>query len=257
MTTLETHDLCVSIGSKAICQNLSLSIKPGEVWGILGRNGIGKTTLLHTLAGLRQPQQGQITLDGIELAQISRKQLAKKLSVLLQQLEDSFPASVLELVLSGRHPHIDNWSWEAPQDYQIARSALSLVDLLSRQYDSIEQLSGGEKQRVSIARLLTQSPDIYLLDEPNSHLDLKYQIQLLKHFVSLTQNNSKSIITSLHDINLVQQYCSHVLLLFGDNEVKQGTTAELLNEETLSQLYQHPMKCFETDNQAFFFAENK
>lgn len=255
MSILTTHQLSISIGDTRVCDKLELSMKPGEVWGILGRNGIGKTTLLHTLAGLRPTQHGHISLDSTEIQQMPRRQLAQQVGILLQQLEDSFPASVLELVLSGRHPHITNWSWETETDYHIARESLKRVELLHRQYDSIDQLSGGEKQRVSIARLLAQQPQIYLLDEPNSHLDLKYQIQLLQHFVELARNNNDSIIMTLHDVNLVQEYCSHVLLLFGDNTVKTGTTSSLLTEENLSQLYQHPMQCIDTNQQRYFIAK--
>ena len=241
MSTLQTHQLDINIAGKNVCRQLNLCIEPGQTWGILGRNGIGKTTLLHTLAGLRQPTGGQINLDGNDIQQLPRKQFAKHLGLLLQQSEETFPATVLEMVLTGRHPHIGTWSWESEHDLEIAQHSLDLVDMNNMSSRPIDQLSGGERQRAAIAQLLTQSPDIYLLDEPNSHLDLHYQSRLLQHFSTLTKQHDASVVMSLHDINLAQYFCSHVALIFGDGEVRSGTAKELLTANTLSDLYQHTM----------------
>ena len=241
MSTLQTHQLDIDIAGKQVCQQLNLLIEPGQTWGILGRNGIGKTTLLHTLAGLRQPTNGSITLDGNAIEHLPRKQLAKHLGLLLQQSEETFPATVLEMVLTGRHPHIGAWSWESEHDQSIAKQSLATVDMDNMSNRPIDQLSGGERQRAAIAQLLTQSPSIYLLDEPNSHLDLHYQSRLLQHFSMLAKQHDASVVMSLHDINLAQYFCSHVALLFGDGEVRSGIAKELLTASTLSELYQHPM----------------
>ncbi len=241
MSRLTTRDLNISIGKQRVCQSLDLSIEPGQVWGILGRNGAGKTTLLHTLAGLRPADSGEIFIDNTPLTQIPRKQLAKKLGLLLQQTEESFPASVMETVLTGRHPHINNWAWESRQDIEIARKALDTVQLGNMQQRQVDQLSGGERQRVNIACLIAQAPELFLLDEPNSHLDLKYQILILNYLKKLSQQNGHGVIMSLHDIQLTQRYCSHVLLIFDEGHTRAGPCDELITRDNLCELYQQPL----------------
>ncbi len=239
---LRSEQLSISIGGKQVCNALNLNIEAGQVWGVLGRNGIGKTTLLHTLAGLRAADNGDIYLNSNNIQRLSRKHIAQHIGLLLQHHEDSFPASVLETVISGRHPHISQWRWENETDHEIALQALQSVALQDLAARPVNQLSGGERQRVAIAGLLTQKPDIYLLDEPNSHLDLNYQIQILNHFSQLAREQHNTIIMSLHDINLAARYCDHLLLLLGDGECLQGSTNTLLNTENLQRLFQHPLQ---------------
>ncbi len=255
MSILQSTDLNISISNKRVCEQLKLSIEPGQVWGILGRNGVGKTTLLHTLAGLRKPDSGAIFIEQKNINDLSRKTIAQKVGLLLQQSEESFPCSVIDTVLTGRHPHIDNWSWESKDDLAIAQHALDVVQMTDMSDRSIDQLSGGERQRVAIACLIAQSPQLYLLDEPNSHLDLKHQMQLLGYFSELTKNTPSSTIMTLHDINLAQQYCTHLILLFGNGKVLNGTIEELLNEKTLSELYQYPLHKINTEFGALFISK--
>ena len=247
MSILKSTDLCVSISNKSVCDKLNLTVEPGEVWGILGRNGVGKTTLLHTLTGLRKPDSGEIYIDQKNINDLSRKDIAKKIGLLLQQGEESFPSSVIDTVLTGRHPHIDNWSWESKKDLEIAQHALDVVQMSEMADRSIDQLSGGERQRVAIASLIAQSPQIYLLDEPNSHLDLRHQIKTLKHFSECSNISNISIVMTLHDINLAQQFCTHIILLFGDGTVISGKTGDVLNEENLSKLYQCTLHLLDTE----------
>ena len=239
---LRSEQLSISIGGKQVCNALDLNIEAGQVWGILGRNGIGKTTLLHTLAGLREADSGEIFLNSNSINQLSRKHIAQRIGLLLQHHEDSFPASVLETVISGRHPHINQWRWENESDHEIALQALQSVALQDLASRPVNQLSGGERQRVAIAGLLTQQPEIYLLDEPNSHLDLNYQIQILNHFSQLAREQHNAIVMSLHDINLAARYCDHLLLLLGNGEYLQGPTHTLLNTDNLQRLFQHPLQ---------------
>lgn len=255
MSRLTTQQLTVHIAGKTVCDKLDLKVEAGQVWGILGRNGVGKTTLLHSLAGLYPTTQGSIRLDNRDLHSIRRKPLAQKLGLLLQQNEEAFPSSVMEMVLSGRHPHIGTWSWESDEDRRIAHTALQVVNMLERQNDSIDQLSGGEKQRVSLARLLAQSPDIYLLDEPDTHLDLHYQVDILQHFTSLAKDRNASVIMTLHDIQLAHTFCTHLLLLYGEGQHKLGDCDELLTEKNLGELYQHPINRIDSDRGPVFLPD--
>lgn len=250
--SLRCVQLSIGIAGKQVCRQLDLTIEPGQVWGILGRNGIGKTTLLHTLAGLRAAQSGDILVDDCNSKQLSRKQIAQKIGVLLQHHEDSFPSTVLETVLAGRHPHTGLWQWENAADYAMARLALQQVDMLEMQHRPVQQLSGGERQRVAIATVLTQDPSCFLLDEPNSHLDLHYQISILDALCRFARNNRRALLMTLHDINLAARFCDHVLLLNGNGEVLAGAAGNLLNRQHLSALFQHPIEILDTPSGKFF-----
>ena len=253
MSLLQTKNLQVSIGGRHVCKQLDLQVEPGQVWAVLGRNGSGKTTLLHTLAGLRSPDNGNIQLNTHDIEQLGRKQLAQKIGILLQHHEDAFPVSVMETVLSARHPHIGYWQWESSRDHEIARGALRAVDLSGLADRQINQLSGGERQRVAIAGILTQDPELFLLDEPNSHLDLKHQIALLQYLSSYARDNQRGMIMSLHDINLAARFCSHVLFLYDDGSTEQGPAEQLLTPDRLERLYDHPIKSSRSDNTTLFW----
>lgn len=238
---LTTENLTVQIGCKTVCNDLSLNIQPGESWAILGMNGAGKTTLLHTLAGLRLPQSGSITLLGQALSQLSRREIAQKLGLLLQDFQDSFPGTVLETALIGRHPHLHAWQWESAEDFDLAKNTLATVDLSGFEVRQVLTLSGGERRRLGLATLLMQDPQLYLLDEPVNHLDLHHQHTLLTMLRDLVVENNKAMLMVLHDINLAMRYCDHALLLFEDGTVTHGDVHALLTADTLSQLYSHPV----------------
>ena len=242
MSVLETRALTVSIGDTRVCQDLDLRIEEGERWCILGRNGTGKTTLLHTLAGLRQAAGGSIELNGKSLADLPAKTRSQHIGILLQDHHDNFPASVLETVLAGRHPWLGNFQWEAANDYKIARAALKSVGLEDMEARNVATLSGGERRRTGIATLLTQDPEILLLDEPTSHLDIHYQIHALDILREQSTGTGKSILLVMHDLNLAVRYCNRFLLLFGDGETLQGTTETALTQANLERLYQHPLQ---------------
>jgi len=241
MPRLEAEQLDIRIGGKRICSRLNLRIDAGQSWGMLGRNGAGKTTLLHTLAGLRRPDQGGVTLDGIPLASLGRRSIARHVGVLLQDHQDAFPASVMETVLIGRHPHLGPLQWEGAADYAAARDALHAVGLEDMETRDIATLSGGERRRLGIATLLTQDPHVLLLDEPTNHMDLHHQILILDLLRQRTQNAARSLLLVLHDPNLALRYCDHFLLLYGDGETRQGPAAEVLTQTNLELLYGHPL----------------
>jgi iron complex transport system ATP-binding protein len=239
---LETKNLTVQIADRIFCQQLNLQIHPGEVWGILGRNGSGKTTLLHTLCGLLPVSFGEIWLQEKSLTKLSRKEIARNIGILLQETQDFFPQTVFEFCSNGRYPHTSYFPWKNAQDKQMITQALYTMELENFAYRKVKTLSGGERRRLSIAALLTQTPQLYLLDEPTNHLDLHYQIKILNHFKQLAKKNSISVIQSLHDVNLAARFCEKVLLLFDDGEVLMGSKENILTTENLSRLYQHPLQ---------------
>jgi iron complex transport system ATP-binding protein len=242
MPRLEAEQLDIRIGGSDICRRLDLRIDGGQRWGILGRNGAGKTTLLHTLAGLRRPDGGSVLLDGIRLTSLGRRRTARQVGLLPQDHVDAFPASVMETVLIGRHPHLGHLQWEGAEDYAAARDALRAVGLHDMESRAIDTLSGGERRRVGIATLLVQDPHVLLLDEPTNHMDLHQQILVLDLLSQRALTGEKALLLVLHDPNLALRYCDHFLLLFGNGETLQGSAREVMIQPNLERLYGHPLQ---------------
>jgi iron complex transport system ATP-binding protein len=241
MSLLATQALHITIGKTTVCSDLEITINSGERWCILGRNGTGKTTLLHTLSGLRPPNAGNITLNDQPLSHLSRRSIAQHLGLLFQDHTDAFPASVLETVLTGRHPWLGPLQWESNQDLVIAKNALHAVDLCNMEERMVNTLSGGERRRAGIACLLTQEPQLLLLDEPTNHLDIHHQISILNLLQEHITQHGKALLLVMHDLNLAVRYCNRFLLLFGDGETVQGTAETVLTQTNLERLYQHPL----------------
>ncbi|HET7921752.1 MAG TPA: ABC transporter ATP-binding protein [Gammaproteobacteria bacterium] len=239
---LAVRALDINIAGKQVCRKLELELRAGMCLGVLGANGIGKTTLLHTLAGLRAPARGDVRLADLPLHTLPRRRIARTLGLLVQKQEDSLPASVLETALIGRHPHIAFWRWESHRDVAIARRALRAVGLEGLEQRAQTQLSGGERRRLAIATILAQDPEVFLLDEPTHQLDLHHQMSLLGLFAELVHARQRLVVLSLHDVNLAARFCSHVLLMFGAGETLYGTTQSVLNGPNLSRLYGIPVR---------------
>ena len=236
----------IRIGNITVARGLDLDIQAGQCWCLLGRNGIGKTTLLHTLAGLRAPAAGTIKLNGTSLKQLQRRDMARQLGILFQGNEDSFPATVFETVLQGRHPYLHRWQWETASDHEIAARTLTRLDLGNFKNRNVQTLSGGERQRVAIATLLTQQTRLLLLDEPTNHLDLHHQLEILETLLSECRERRKAVFMVLHDINLAARFADHILLLLGDGETRAGSTQEILQTRLLERLYSHRLIEIET-----------
>lgn len=215
---LTTGALEVIVGGRTVCTGLSLEILPGQSWALLGANGSGKTTLLHTLAGLRPAAGGTLRIDGATLAGLGPRERARHIAVLLQHSSRGFGASVLETVLTGRHPHLGPLAWEDANDLAIASSAIDQLDLTGLSDRPLTTLSGGELRRVEIARLLAQGSPLSLLDEPLNHLDLAHQATCLQVLLEHCVDRAHALLMVMHDLNLAYQACDHWLLLFGDGD---------------------------------------
>jgi len=253
---LAAEGLTVQVGDTRVVDDLRLALAPGQVLGLLGRNGVGKTTLLHTLAGVRAPRSGQVALCGRDFRETPGREVARLRGLLTQGLVDAFPASVLETVLIGRHPHLGRWDWEGSKDLDLARAALAAVGLAGFEARPVQQLSGGERQRVAIATLLCQQPSVYLLDEPLAHLDLNHQmavLALLRTRAAGTDGLAPAVVVMvLHDVNLAARFCDEVLLLFGDGVWQHGPVVDIMRAEPLSALLGHPLRRVEVDGQVAF-----
>ncbi len=239
---LSVRGLHVGIGSRVLCAGLDVDVSAGEMLAIIGRNGIGKSTVLTTLAGLRPPMSGDVRLAGRPLAGLTPRELARRRSLLPQAHEDAFASSVLDTVLVGRHPHIGRWADEGEQDVRIALDALARVSLDGFGLRDIRTLSGGERQRVAIAALLAQDAPLCLLDEPVTHLDLDYQMETLSLFARLAHEEGRAVVAVLHDLNQVLRFCDRALLLTGAGEWVCGAVDEVLQPDTLSRAFCHPLR---------------
>lgn len=252
---LEVRQLEVEIGGHRVCCNLDWRVDAGESWAILGRNGVGKSTLLATLAGFRPQQGGDMTIAGLALPYASPHEglraMARVRGYLSQHQFDPFASTVMETVLVGRHPHLGRWDWESAHDRRIAEAALDELDLGGFAEREVQTLSGGERQRLAVAQLLTQEPQLFLLDEPLTHLDLSHQVAVMEMFTRRVSKGA-AIVAVLHDPGFAARYCRQALLLFGDGKWLAGPAAEVINATNLTRLYGHPLRELCADGHRWF-----
>jgi iron complex transport system ATP-binding protein len=248
----QASGLDVSIGTIEVCRGLELSLQPGQFWGLLGPNGVGKTTLLKTLAGVRAADRGQLLLEGHPMQRLSRREIARRIGMLSQHTDYAFEASCEQTALVGRHPHLKAWSRESRADRAMARQALDDLGLGELAERSCMDLSGGESRRLALSTVLVQDPDVFLLDEPTNHLDPANQVTILDVLARRVRQSGKAAIMALHEVNLATCYCSHVLLLYGNGQWDAGPTAELLNVDNLSRLYRCRIRLVDDGSQRVF-----
>ena len=253
MTLLQTQSLRVEIAGRVLCSSLDFKLESGECWGILGGNGIGKTTLLRSLAGLHDDWQGEVLIAGRQLRQWKRKILARKLGMLFQDSVDVFPVTVMETVLAGRYPYIPAFALEGAKDREIALQALASVALDDMQDRQVDSLSGGERRRLAIATLMVQDPDLWLLDEPTNHLDLHHQVTLIELILRKVRQGDGAMMMVLHDINLLTRFCSHAMLIIEHDNIICGEVDRVLTTENLGALYRHPVKQVQDGDETFFY----
>jgi len=235
---LASRGLTLAIGRRTLVAGLDLDVGSGECWAIVGPNGAGKTTLVATLAGLLAPASGEIAYDGTPLARLGSRERALRRGYLPQDTVDFFPATVLETALIGRHPHLARWQWESGADIVQARDALAAFGLEGLDARDVRTLSGGERRRLALAALVAQDPEILLLDEPSSHLDLGQQIAALNVVTALARERGKSIVMVLHDLHLATRFADHAIAL-GDGRARIGCAADVLTSSALSELFGH------------------
>lgn len=254
-TLLEARRLTVDIGGVRVCRDLDWRVDAGESWAILGCNGVGKSTLLATLAGFRPQQGGGLSIAGQALPHAHPSEglraLARVRGYLSQHQFDPFASTVMETVLVGRHPHLGRWDWESADDRRIAEDALYELDLGGFTEREVQTLSGGERQRLAVAQLLTQEPQLFLLDEPLTHLDLSHQVAVMEMFARRATKGA-AFVAVLHDPGFAARYCRQALLLFGDGEWLAGPAAEVINATNLTRLYGHPLRELSDEGHRWF-----
>lgn len=233
---------------------LTFEVLSGEVLGVIGPNGSGKTSLLKLLARVLRPREGEIHLFGSQLAEMSQDAIARLVALVPQDSRQIFPFTIAETVMMGRFPHhrsrgrLFDFGWEGPEDIRLATQAMKETDVVHLAHRSIENVSGGERQRAIIARALTQQPQILLLDEPTAFLDLNHQLEICKILRHLNEKRGLTVVLVSHDLNLASQYCDRLMLLNEGEIFRLGSPEEVIRPDVLAAVYRcevlvdsHPM----------------
>ncbi|MGG7057402.1 ABC transporter ATP-binding protein [Clostridium nigeriense] len=217
-----------------ILKEINMEVDNKEFVGIIGPNGSGKSTFLKCLYRVLKPSKGIIKLDGIDMRSISVKESSKMVGVLSQHNNYNFDFTVKDIVLMGRSPHKKFMERDNKEDYDIVNNALENVDMLDLKDRTFQSLSGGEQQRVILARALAQNPKCLILDEPTNHLDIKYQLQLMK----IVRNLNIEVIAAIHDLNIAAMYCDKIFVLKDGEIIKYGKPKDVLTKELIKDVYE-------------------
>ena len=235
--TLEIKDVDAYYGSVKVLEGVDFSAAHGELLGVIGPNGSGKTTLLRTISRILKPKVGTILLEGRDVLEMKNKEFSKVFAAVPQDTTVNFDFSALDIVLMGRNPHLGRLELETEHDIEIARRCMELTNCWHLAERPITELSGGERQLVIIARALTQEPKALLLDEPTSHLDINYQIEIMELLKRLTLDEGLIVIAVIHDLNLAAQYCNRLVLLQEGKIVSTGSPQEVLTAENIKKSF--------------------
>lgn len=226
-----------SYGRTPVLEDLNLKLYPGRCYGILGPNGSGKSTLLDLLAGVTAPDRGSISFQGSPLSQWPKKQLARILSLVPQDFMVRFGFSVRETVEMGLHPHLHRFGSPTPEDFARVDQALEDTGINALAERAITRLSGGEKQRVAVARTLAQNPEVMLLDEATSNLDIHHSLEILRLIRNRFELGDVHIVAVLHDLNLAGFFCDELIFLKNGRIAHQGPVDKVLNPDVIAEVY--------------------
>lgn len=229
-----TQAVKMSFGEKEILKGIDFELHNKEFVGIIGPNGSGKSTFLKCVYRIQKPTSGKIFFNGKNLDELSYRESALQMAVLAQHNQYSFDFSVLDVVLMGRAPHKKMLERDNLKDYELARSALKTVGLSDFEQRSFSTLSGGEQQRVILARALTQETECLVLDEPTNHLDIKYQLEVM----DIVKGLNLTIVSAIHDLNIASMYCDRLVALRAGRIEKVGTPREVLTEDFIYDMWQ-------------------
>lgn len=244
---LTLHNVSVKIGKKEIVRNVSLQLNDGQFVGVIGLNGSGKSTLLKAVYGINK-YTGQICLNDNDIKILSKKEIAKKIAVLVQENSADFDFKVKDIVLLGRLPYKNLFDEDTCDDYDIVKKSLEYVGMLSYAERYFSSLSGGEKQRVLIARILAQQTDMLILDEPTNYLDIKNQYQFFEMIKSL----NLTVLAVLHDLNLAAKFCDYLYVIYDGQVYAEGTPQSVLSKELLREVFSMEVNVHKTSNNKVF-----
>lgn len=232
---LKINDMCFGYGEKNVLDNINLEFRPSKLTCILGPNGVGKSTLVYCMNKLQKPRSGEILIDGRELSTYSYRELARIMSFVPHDEDDTFAMPVMDTVLMGRHPH--SGFNITKRDLMIAAQNIKLLGIEELAMRNFDELSAGQHQRVLIARGLTQEPQILMLDEPTANLDVKYQMLVMKMLKDIARIKNITVIVICHDLNVTSMYADDIALLSEGGVFAFGSPSEVLTQENISTVY--------------------
>lgn len=236
MSIIKAEDVSFKYGENEVLHGVNFNIDNCKMIGIIGPNGCGKTTLLKNISGYFKPYKGNIYISGKDINKMTAKERARYIGYVPQELSYDFDFSCKDIVMMGRMPYLRRFQKEGRNDFRIVRECMEMTDTWGFRDKSINELSGGQRQRVYIARALAQKPRILLLDEPVSHLDIKYQVDILSLLKDLSYQGIL-ILTILHDINLASQFCDEILMMSNGDIVSEGAPNKVLTVENIEKTF--------------------
>mgnify|MGYP000457019023 CR=1 FL=1 len=251
--SLVCRNLHFSYNGNAILRDVDLDVENGEFCVLLGRNGSGKTTLIYCLAGLLRLQAGSVSIDGLDLTEASRKEIAQRVSLVPQEHADIFPFRVLDVVVMGRTATLGFSQRPGPADYQAAREVLAELEAEALAERNFNRISGGERRIALLARAILQAEGTLFLDEPTNHLDFNNKYRLLAKIKRLCSEKGTRVVASLHDPNLAAQFADTVVMLSGGRVIARGDVHTVMTAETVSRLYRTPTRRMATDDGEMIF----
>ena len=252
---IQARDVSFSYSSLQAVIEVSLSIPRGAMGALIGANGSGKSTLIRLLAGLLPPGNGEVIFDGASLSTIHPRERAKRIAYVPQSTSNAFPFTALEVVLTGRSPYSGRFRFESSQDEQIALGALDALDAAHLASRHITELSGGERQLVTVARALAQEPDVLLLDEPASALDLKHRTQLTRALRRLRDERGITILMITHDLMLLDSAADLIFAMKCGRLIASGAPEIVLTEAVLGEVYDAKVRTMCSDGRTFVWSE--
>lgn len=234
---LETRNLHWSYGTQRVLDNINITINKNCFCGLIGPNGSGKTTLIKNISRILVPEKNTVYIYGKDICTYSAKDFSKLVAYVPQSTNVEFEFTALDVVLMGRSPYLKKFESESIYDMEIAREAMNLTNTWYLKDKSISKLSGGEKQRVVIARALCQNTEIIVLDEPVSHLDLQHQIELMRLLRQLCSEGKKTVIMSIHDLNLASEFCDDIILMHKGKVFESGKPQNIFESNKIKEVY--------------------
>lgn len=231
---IKAENINITLEKNNILKGINIEVDNKEVVGIIGPNGSGKSTFLKCIYRVLKPSDGAILLDKVDIKNMTVKESSKRLAVLSQHNNYNFDFTVKDIVLMGRSPHKKFMERDNKEDYDIVNDALKKVEMLEFKDRSFQSLSGGEQQRVILARALAQQPQCLILDEPTNHLDIKYQLQLMR----IVKNLNIEVIAAIHDLNIAAMYCDKIYVLKDGEIIKYGNPKEVLTQKLIKEVYE-------------------
>ena len=230
---LSIQDINAGYGTKAVLQNVTLEVNTGEFLGLIGPNGSVKTTLLRVISGIITPEKGRVLLRDTNLRHVGRRELAKTMAFLPQDLALDFSFTVRDVTLMGRSPHMPRVGRETRKDLEIVEQAMALTGVSHLADRIITEISGGERQRALVAMCLAQEPEVLVLDEPTNHLDIAHQLSILDLILRLNHQTGMTVIGVFHDLNLAAEYCERLAVLHRGRVEAVGSAEEVLTADMI------------------------